>query len=670
MSQLLGRIGLAPGAYALRLPHVVQDVLLVSAGYYAGGIVGILLGFPPFGIAAIWPPTAILLTALLLTPPRYWWLYLLAVVPTHLHLVANFHRPEVPLAVMLFQIAATAIHAVLAALAVRFLIGAPPRFDSLRNMAAFIFFAAIAATAVACALAVSLLLLTGWVTDFWLAWQQRVLANVFPMITIPPVIVLAFAGQLVGAPHAPWRSYAELGLLVMGLLAVGILVFGWESPGPAAVPALRLAPLPFLLWAAVRLGMGGLSLSLLIVAGVSLANAYLGRGPFLTGSPAENVLSLQIFLIAIAIPLMLLAALVEEQRRAEESLKQTEARMAVAAASTDTGLWQYDVPSRYLWATEHCRSMFGLDADSLLTPKAFLGAVHPDDRAVAIAAMRAAASAAETARRIEFRVNHPSGQLRWYLATAHTEFDAHGEPIRVSGIFRDVTPRRKAEQEAEQLSERLLALQEEERQRIADELHDSTAQHLVAASLNVMALKAGPASEAKKLKLWKDIETSLEEATKELRALTYLLHPPQLQTDGLRSTLRRYIDGFGRRTGLKTKLRSSRSADQLPLPLQRSMLRIVQEALANVHRHASASRVSVNLKCLADRVHLVVRDDGCGIKGMLKQGAHEPLRTGVGIPGMRARLRQLGGDLKIRTGSRGTTLHAMAPIGTKVVSPA
>jgi two-component system NarL family sensor kinase len=240
----------------------------------------------------------------------------------------------------------------------------------------------------------------------------------------------------------------------------------------------------------------------------------------------------------------------------------------------------------------------------------------------------------------------------------------------VSGIFRDVTPRRKAEQETEQLSERLLALQEEERQRIADELHDSTAQHLVAASLNVMALKAGPASEAKKLKLWKDIETSLEEATKELRALTYLLHPPQLQTDGLRSTLRRYIDGFGRRTGLKTKLRSSRSADQLPLPLQRSMLRIVQEALANVHRHAAASRVSVNLKCLAGRVHLVVRDDGCGIKGMLKQGAYEPLRTGVGIPGMRARLRQLGGDLKIRTGSRGTTLHAMAPIGTKVVSPA
>jgi integral membrane sensor domain MASE1 len=253
--------------------HVVLSVLLFSAGYYAGGIVGILLGFPPSGIAAIWPSTAILLAALLLTPPRHWWIYLLAAVPTHLHLVANFQRPEVPFVVMLCQVASNAAHAVLAALAVRFLIGAPPRFDSLRNMAAFILLAGIMATAVACVLAVSLFLLTGWATDFWLAWRQRVLANVFPVITIPPVIVLTLAGQLVGAQQASRRSYAELGLLTMGLLAVGIPVFGWESSALRTVPALLLAPLPFLLWAAVRLGTGALSLSLLVVAGMSLASA-------------------------------------------------------------------------------------------------------------------------------------------------------------------------------------------------------------------------------------------------------------------------------------------------------------------------------------------------------------------------------------------------------------
>jgi integral membrane sensor domain MASE1 len=76
MSQLLGRIGLAPDSQVWRLPQIARNVLLVSAGYYAGGVVGILLGFPPSGIAAIWPSTAILLAALLLTPPRHWWIYI------------------------------------------------------------------------------------------------------------------------------------------------------------------------------------------------------------------------------------------------------------------------------------------------------------------------------------------------------------------------------------------------------------------------------------------------------------------------------------------------------------------------------------------------------------------------------------------------------------------
>ena len=101
----------------MRVARLASTVLLVCAGYYAGGIVGIWLRFPPSGIATIWPPTAILLAALLLTPRRIWWMYLLAAVPTHLHLVANF-QPEVPPVVMLLRSAANAFHAVLAALAV------------------------------------------------------------------------------------------------------------------------------------------------------------------------------------------------------------------------------------------------------------------------------------------------------------------------------------------------------------------------------------------------------------------------------------------------------------------------------------------------------------------------------------------------------------------------
>ena len=310
-----------------RIARLASSVLLVCVGYYVGGIIGIALRFPPSGIATIWPPTAILIAALLLTPPRTWWLYLLAAVPTHILLVSYF-QPDVPPVVMFAQVGSNDLHAVLAAVAVRRAIGVPPRFDSLRSMALYILYAAIASTVAACALAVSIFVLTGWATDFWLAFRQRVLGNVFAIMTIPPLILLTAAGELVTGQDRRWARYAELSLLTMGLFVVGLLVFGREAPASGNIPALLLAPLPFLLWAAVRLGPGGLCFCLLVVAGVSLSNAFAGRGPFVTASPAENTLSLQIFLLAISAPLMILAAIVQERQRAEDDARREREELA------------------------------------------------------------------------------------------------------------------------------------------------------------------------------------------------------------------------------------------------------------------------------------------------------------------------------------------------------
>jgi two-component system sensor kinase FixL len=114
--------------------------------------------------------------------------------------------------------------------------------------------------------------LTGWATDFWLAFRQRVLANVFAIMTIPPLILVTAAGELVTEQDRRWARYAELSLLTMGLFVVGLLVFGRQAPASGTIPALLLVPLPFLLWAAVRLGPAGLCFCLLVVAGVSLSN--------------------------------------------------------------------------------------------------------------------------------------------------------------------------------------------------------------------------------------------------------------------------------------------------------------------------------------------------------------------------------------------------------------
>lgn len=164
------------------------------------------------------------------------------------------------------------------------------------------------------------------------------------------------------------------------------------------------------------------------------------------------------FLVACLVGLSLQ---VLKRKRAEATLEASEQRMKFAAASTDTGLWQYDIPTKHMWATEYCRFMFGLKADAPLTPEAFLSVVHPDDRAVPLAAMRAVGRVEEAAGRSEFRVVHPDKKIRWFLATTSTDVDKNGEPIRVSGIFRDVTAHKQAEQEAERLEEDLRGMRRE-----------------------------------------------------------------------------------------------------------------------------------------------------------------------------------------------------------------
>lgn len=211
-----------------------------------------------------------------------------------------------------------------------------------------------------------------------------------------------------------------------------------------------------------------------------------------------------------------------------------------------------------------------------------------------------------------------------------------------------------------ELSAQLLALQEEERQRIARELHDSTAQHLVAASLGLMNLRNGSSNNEDNNELIEQIETMIDLALKEIRTFTYLLHPPDLEKDGLQATLRDFIEGFASRTGLDARIRIPEEVDALSADIQWSILRVVQEALGNTHRHAAASRIFVNIRVGANHLVMQIGDDGRGIRAV---GADTTkIRLGVGVPGMRARLKQFGGDLRIRSGPGGTTVVAIVPL--------
>ena len=218
---------------------------------------------------------------------------------------------------------------------------------------------------------------------------------------------------------------------------------------------------------------------------------------------------------------------------------------------------------------------------------------------------------------------------------------------------------------AAELDLRLLSLQEEVQQRIASDLHDSTCQHLIAASLSVMRLRRAMSDNGSAEKLFDDIDASIDQAQREIRAFTYLLHPQNLLTDGLKTTIERFVDGFATRTSLKTCLEIVPEVDELSYERQRAVLRVIQEALANVFRHAQATQVKVAMEATDAHFKLRVADNGCGMPINQARSGPKAVSFGVGIPAMRARLRQLGGTLEIHssptTGRRGTTLCAVIP---------
>jgi PAS domain S-box-containing protein len=250
-------------------------------------------------------------------------------------------------------------------------------------------------------------------------------------------------------------------------------------------------------------------------------------------------------------------------------------------------------------------------------------------------------------------------EIRWrHLRINRFE---HGQSVRLIAMHEDVTEIARAQAALRETSNRLLSVQEDERGRIAVELHDSTSQHLVALGLGVARLRRTLDSETDAEPVLDDMAGSIGEALKEIRVLSYLLNPPNLERDGLALTARRFVDGFGGRTGLHTLFRAEGDLDGLDPVFQRAAFRVIQEALSNVHRHAKAVGAEVDLTVRGHQLMLRIADDGCGI-GDLDIDLASPVQLGVGIPGMRARVTQLGGTLTLCGDSGGTLVEAVIPL--------
>lgn len=207
----------------------------------------------------------------------------------------------------------------------------------------------------------------------------------------------------------------------------------------------------------------------------------------------------------------------------------------------------------------------------------------------------------------------------------------------------------------------LLMAQEEERRRLSVELHDGAGQWIVALRWRLSSLAGLLGGES--LPLVGGLSEALElldSLTQELRTVSYLLHPPLLEDSGLAAALRQYTEGLFDRSGLAVHLQIDSNLRRLPRDVEATVFRIVQEALTNVHKHANAKAATVQIAFGADRIHLVIEDKGTGIPGFLSLDSPNT-RLGVGIQGMRERVRHLNGTFTIQSNTSGTVVSATLP---------
>jgi PAS domain S-box-containing protein len=671
-----------------RLIKKAAVALVLLVVYFAAGKLGLRLALVNASASAIWPPTGITLAALLILGYEFWPVILIGAF-----LVNITTTGVLPTSITV------ALGNTLEALAGAYLVN---RFAEGRqamaravNVFKFALLGGLIATAVSATIGVTSLCLdhlAAWSQfgSIWLTWW---LGDSTGALTWTPLILLCLARN--GETRMP-RRWLEAAAFAACLFLSAEVVFSAHSPFSLQHYPVAFLFIPLLVWPAFRFGPRATAATILVLSLAANWSTLAGLGPFVRADANVSLLLLQAFTGVVSVTIVAVAAVVSE--RAEKELRLREAHSAAelvvqerTAALADANRRLEEELRRRVHVEEHLRaseeryrllfrrSMAGI---CLATPEGsllecndsfaqFLGygsaeelrnlrmeAIYfrPEERPALIARLMERGKL----NNVELCSRKKDGTQVWLLSNLTIIEGSSETPVLIQASVVDITEITRAQEELRHLSAKLMNSQDEEHRKIARELHDSVGQYLAAISMAVDVARKEPESTARKL----DEAAEMTRACiAEVRTISYLLHPPLLEELGLASAIRWYVEGFAARSGIQVQVKMADQLGRLGSDVELALFRVLQESLTNVHRHSGSKTAIINAGVDAKQAWLEVQDEG---KGDANGGAASvPFRFGIGLTGMRERVKALGGVLEITRNERGTSVKAVVPLASK-----
>jgi PAS domain S-box-containing protein len=648
------------------IPRELQNYLLyvaiVFSAYFIAGKLGqATSNIRSSNLGPVWPAYGVAVASILLCGYRVW-----IAIAGAAFLVALLS--PVPLMAAAGQATGTTV----AALTAAFLLHRIARFDAslsrLRDALALIVFGAMGSAIVSASIGIAVLYAThiqaysglrsAWLI-YWLGDSTGVLLITPLLLTVPRLLQIR-----------AWVRIAEFTVLLVALTAMCFIIFG----NPFAFGVLDMfafGVLPFVMWAAIRFGVSGTVVATVVIATIATLETAFGSGPFAQSSPFVNALLLDVYFAVFSVSGLTLAAVIAEREQLVREQAALETRLQLSAAvqlsnerfhlAAQAGrmyAFEWDTTSHSVTRSEECLSILGLSrSEAQLSREQLSAKVHPDDRALFVHADRGV-SPENPASEISYRVMRSDGSVVWVERHGRALFDEQGRLQRMVGMVADITERKRAEEALAGVSGRLIAAQEQERTRIARELHDDIGQRLSLLTNELQQFQEDSTNLPEVYNRVAELEKQTSEIATDIQSISHKLHSSKLEYLGIVPAIRTFCNEFSKQQKLEISFSNHDLPSTVPPDVSLCFFRVLQEALHNSAKYSGTKHIDVELWATANEIRLTVSDSGEGFD--LKAAREGP---GLGLISMEERLRTVGGDLLIESHPKqGTTIRARVPL--------